>query len=504
MAPTRAEIFSVDAIRRADAFASDAGVDGWTLMRAAGDAVAGAILERWSPRQVLVLCGPGNNGGDGYVAAAVLREAGWPVHVAALGDPGKLTGDAARGRAFWGGSVDPALPEALDGSRLVIDALFGAGLSRPLESDSAALAEAVNASALPVIAIDVPSGVQGDRASANGQFICADLTVTFHRLKPVHVLEPGRSICGDIVCADIGIPDGWRDGIEPVAELNTPAAWPGLPRLPASGTHKHRRGRLGVLSGGPSSTGAARMAALAGLTAGAGLVTVLSPRNALMVNAQSLTEVMVRSFDGTEGFLSTLDTMRATACVLGPGAGIGAAMREIVIAALSRTPALVLDADALTSFEGEGEHLFSHLRPGDVLTPHQGEFDRLFPGVSEASLNKIEAARAAAGQAGCVLVLKGADTVIAAPDGRVRVNIHASPALASAGTGDVLAGMIGALLAQGEDAFDAASAAVWLHGDAGRRAGAGLIASDVIAAMPNVYDGLRRRRSIEQARLGLT
>ncbi|MEE2567584.1 NAD(P)H-hydrate dehydratase [Hyphobacterium marinum] len=493
----------MDAIRRADAFAIANGVDGWTLMQAAGQAVAQSIAQRWSKRPVRVLCGPGNNGGDGFVAAAALREKGWPVRVFLLGDAAKLTGDAARAYAHWGDPAEPLENARPDEAGLVIDALFGAGLARPLEGQAAELCTATNSARAVCVAVDVPSGLDGDRAQADGAVFRADLTVTFHRPKPAHLLEPGRGQCGEIVCVDIGIPDGWRAEIEPVGDYNTPDLWPDLPTRPDRQTHKHGRGRLAVLSGGPSATGAARLAAQAGLRAGSGLVTVLSPKNALLVNAQSLSEVMVRGFDGVEGFLAGLDGLRATAAVLGPGAGVGEGTRELVIAALSRSPALVLDADALTSFEGETDHLFSHLRPGDVLTPHAGEFARLFPDLAEAPINKIEAARTAAERAGCVVVFKGPDTVIAAPDGRVRVNTHATPALATAGTGDVLAGITGAFLAQGTDAFDAASAAVWLHGDAGLRAGEGLIAGDVIAALPNSFAALRRRRRTDAARSAL-
>lgn len=503
MAPVYAEIFSADAIRLADRFAIANGVDGWTLMQAAGQAVADSIRQRWSKRPVQVLCGPGNNGGDGFVAATALRDCGWPVRVFLLGDVARLSGDAAKACTHWGEPPHPVEAARPGEAGLVIDGLFGAGLARPLEGVAADLCSATNGSDAVCVAIDVPSGLHGDRATADGPAFRADLTVTFHRPKPAHLLYPGRSLCGEIMCTDIGIPEGWRANIDPVAETNAPVLWPDLPAPPADETHKHRRGRLVVLSGGPSATGAARLAAAAGLRAGAGLVTVLSPKNALLVNAQSLTETMVRGFDGTEGFLETLDAMRATAAVLGPGAGVGERTREIVIAALSRSPALVLDADALTSFEGEADHLFSHLRHGDVLTPHAGEYARLFPDLAEGPVNKIEAARAAAMRAGCVIVYKGPDTVIAAPDGRVRANIHATPSLATAGTGDILAGMTGAFLAQGADAFDAASAAVWLHGDAGLRAGEGLVAGDVIATLPDSFAALRRRRRINAARSAL-
>ena len=484
-------------------FASTQGVDGWSLMKGAAFAIADAIINRWSPRPTLVICGPGNNGGDGFVAARLLLDAGWPVRVAVLSDTGKLTGDAKRAFEYWNGKVEPASVDGLENTDLIVDAMFGAGLSRPLDGVAAQLCDAIKSAPATVVAVDVPSGVGGDRANATEPVIKADLTVTFHRLKPAHCLEPGHSLCGDIVLADIGIPDGWRDEIKPVAELNQPSQWPGSPHVPTAGDHKHKRGRLVVLSGGPSSTGAARLAAQAGLRTGAGLVTLLSPKNALQINAMASLEVMVRGFSDVSGFRNGLEALRATAAVIGPGCGVGDEMRERVVAATSLPIPLILDADALTSFETDPTALFSCLRVGDVLTPHTGEFDRLFSGLRDQSTNKIEAVRSAARHAGAVVVLKGADTVIAAPDGRVRVNQHASPTLATAGSGDVLVGMIGAILAQGHDSFDAASCAVWLHGDCGLHIGGGLIAGDLIAAIPDALSRLQRSRQVQatQARL---
>jgi len=471
-------------------------------MKLAGFGIADAIVQRWSRRQVIILCGPGNNGGDGFVAARQLANAGWPVQVCMLGSPGALSGDALKAFKYWDGPVIPASTAALQNADLIIDAMFGAGLTRPLEGLALDLCNDVNDSAAPVVAVDVPSGLEGDTGRSDGAVVQADLTITFHRLKPAHVLEPGASLCGEIVLADIGIPDGWRGDIHPVAELNGTDLWSGLYAEPDAATHKHKRGRLAVLTGGPAASGAARMAAQAGLRAGAGLVTLLAPKNALQVNAMSSTEVMVRGFDSVDTFLRGLDDLRTTAAVLGPGAGVGEDTRERVIAALSRTFPLVLDADALTSFEGEPAHVFEHLRPGDVLTPHAAEFERLFPGLLVGSQNKLEAARDASRRAGAVIVLKGSDTIIAAPDGRARVNRHASPALATAGSGDVLAGIIGALLAQGQDAFDAASAAVWLHGDCALHHGPGLVAGDLISAIPDalirLHDRQARRAALQR------
>lgn len=472
-------------------------------MQAAGAAVADAVRRRWSPRQTVVFAGPGNNGGDGFVIARCLSEAGWAVRVERVFPDKGWTGDADVAVQHWVGPVQSAGTDSIAGAELIIDAVFGTGLTCPPDGRAAELIEAINASGVPVVSVDVPSGLNGDRAEPEGAAVRADLTVTFHRLRPVHLLQPSRQFCGEIVCADIGIPPHRPPGGDIVAHWNHPGLWPDWPHSGEAGTHKHRRGRLAVLSGPAKATGAARMAAEAGLRAGAGLVTMLTPPGAALINASHLTEVMIRSFDHSDGFLEALDDTRATAAVLGPAAGKTVALKEIVIAALSRPLPIVLDGDALTVFADHPDYLLGHLRRHDVITPHAGEFERLFPGLTETSLNKIEAARAAADRAGCVVVFKGADSVIAVPGEIPRINTHASPALATAGTGDTLAGLIGGLLAQGAPAFDAASAAVWLHGETGLRLGSGLIAGELADAIPGVMQDLSRRRRIAAARAAL-
>jgi hydroxyethylthiazole kinase-like uncharacterized protein yjeF len=350
-----------------------------------------------------------------------------------------------------------------------------------------------------VVAVDLPSGVAGDRPDPNGMAMRADLTVTFHARKPSHCLEPAASLCGELVVADIGIPSGWRAAVTPLARINAPALWQDVLPAPRAGTHKHQRGRLVVFSGSASATGAARLAAITGLRAGAGLVTLASPASALLVNASALTAVMLKRWDAevdTGGFLTTL---RASAAVIGPAAGVCETTRRAVIEALSQPVPLVLDADALTAFESGPQALFDRLRPIDVITPHTGEFERLFPGLLAASVNRIEATVEAARMAGCVVLLKGADTVIAAPGQRPVINRHASPALATAGSGDVLAGLLGGLLAQSVPVFDAACAAAWLHGDAGLRLGTGLIAEDLPGLLPQVLQALAARTAQARA-----
>lgn len=484
-----------------DRHAAENGVSGERLMDAAGRAVAAAIRHRWAPRPALVLCGPGNNGGDGFVCAAALREAGWPVRVALLGERGRLSGDAAWVADTWGDPVGEAEPGCFDGAGLIVDALFGAGLNRPPDGAAADLIAAMALCAAPVVAVDLPSGIDGDRAVADGAVAPAALTVTFHRRKPAHVLEPAAGLCGEVVLADIGIPDSWRFAVSPCAAENRPEHWYQFLPAARAGDHKHARGRLAVFTGGASSTGAARLAARAGLRAGAGLVTLVSPPGALLVNATASTAVMVRRWPDPADSAGLLEALRADAAVMGPAMGVGEKTREAVLAALAYPAMCVLDADALTSFETSPEELFHALRPGDVLTPHPGEFRRLFPDLAEAgSGNRIEQARSASQRAGCTVLLKGPDTVIAGPGRTPVVNRHASPALATAGSGDVLAGLIGGLAAQGMDGFDAACAAAWLHGDAALHLGAGLIAEDLTEAVPARLQALhreqRRRRAL--------
>lgn len=484
-------LLTPQAMRQADQFAITRGVSGAALMEAAGRAMADAVMARWAPRPTAVLCGPGHNGGDGWVAARRLARGGWPVRAFSACPVAQLTGDAAGAARGWTGAVE-ALEEC-DPARfaLVIDALFGAGLSRPLDGQAARLALAC-AQGPVVVSADTPSGLDGLRARADGPVFQARLTVTFHRLKPAHVLEPGRALCGEIVCADIGIPEGWESEAPACAALNHPDLWPvaGL-ELDVS-AHKHARGRLMVLSGPSGATGAARLAARAGLTGGAGFVTVACPQDAVPEAGRDPL-LVVRPL-GEGDLAAALSASRASAAVIGPGAGLGEALKARVASACAARIPLVLDADAISVFADAPEALFRQLHPRCVLTPHAGEFERLFPGLAAGALNKIEAAREAARLAHAVIVFKGPDTVIAAPGGAVRVNVHASARLATAGTGDVLAGLIGALLAQGQAPFDAASAAVWLHGDAGRRLGPGASAADLLSRLPDALAAERSRR----------
>ena len=484
-----AEILTVAEMYAADRYAADHGVQSLTLMENAGRAVADEICRRWTKRPAGVLCGPGNNGGDGYVVARLLKDRGWDVAVETLADRTALKGDAAEMAKRWNGAVTTLAP-GHSHAALYVDALFGAGLSRPLEGEAQRFAEWSRQFRSSIVAIDVPSGIHGDRGGPLGDVaVCAGLTVTFFRKKPAHVLMPGREFCGEVVVADIGIPEEAITG----AKLfeNGPALWD-YP-WPKTDGHKYARGHCVVVSGPAHATGAARLAARGALRIGAGLASVASPADAVAVNAAALTAIMVKPFSGTAGLAKLLEDSRLNSVVIGPGCGVGHQTQGLVAAILDTAAAVTLDADALTSFAGDPSQLFRRLREPAVLTPHEGEFERIFKGVLAKAQNKVEAARTAAAAAGCTVLLKGPDTVIARPDGLATVNTHAPPALATAGSGDVLAGFIGGLMAQGLDSYRAASAAVWLHGEVAFRFGPGLIAEDLPEMVPAALRALRDR-----------
>jgi len=491
------ELLSNAEMAEADRLTIAGGIAGLMLMENAGSAIAQAVAARQSPgSRVVVLAGPGNNGGDGFVAARLLAERGYAVKALLAGALDKLTGDAAAAAKVWGRGIEPAKPDGLAGADVVIDALFGAGLDRPVGGLAQAMIEAVNAHAAPVIAVDLPSGINGTTGAVMGSAIKAQQTVTFFRKKAGHVLMPGRAHCGDLSLASIGIPDTVLARIGPRTFENLPELWRGKFPTPRAQGHKYDRGHAVVVSGPSWSTGAARLAARGALRAGAGLVTIASPREALAINAAANLAIMVRPVDGAAELARFLGDPRLNAVAIGPGLGVGETTCELVLAALGGDRAVVLDADAITSFAQSPQRLAAAVtdRGGNatILTPHEGEFYRYFQGldVNTNVGSKLERARLAAALIGAVVVLKGPDTVVAAPDGRASIAANAPAFLATAGAGDVLTGITAGLAAQGMPAFEAASAAVWLHGEAASAFGIGLIAEDLSEQLPSVYRAL--------------
>jgi len=479
------------------------GVTGRELMERAGRGVVGAVCDEWpelaaTTHRAAVLCGPGNNGGDGFVVARLLAERGWQVTAFALGDPGRLPPDAAANQARWSAlgetrTLDEAAPEEAD---LVVDALFGTGLARPLEG---ALADLVSRRAPRCVAVDIPSGLCADSGRVLGAAMRADLTVSFHSAKPGHYLGDGPDHCGTLAVADIGLSH------DPVPGAVTLGGPPLAARLTKeAGAHKYGHGHALVLTGGAGRTGAARLAARAALRAGAGLVTLGVPGAAQLEVAAQITALMLARVEDGAGLAEVLADPRLSALCLGPGLGMARArdLVPVVCGAAEPRPA-VLDADALTAFADDPRVLFDMLHPGCVLTPHGGEFARLFPDIAERlaapatagpAYSRLDAARAAAGRAGSVVLLKGPDTVIAGPDGRATIHAavyeRAAPWLATAGAGDVLSGLIAGLMARGFTPMAAAEAAAWLHAEAARAFGPGLIAEDLPEALPQVLRGL--------------
>jgi hydroxyethylthiazole kinase-like uncharacterized protein yjeF len=499
------EILTPDAMARADRLTIEAGTPGIELMERAGAAVARIASETAANtgRRIVVVCGPGNNGGDGFVAARLLAGEGFEVRLLLLGAREKLTGDAALAASRWKGKVETLSASPLSNCDLIVDALFGAGLSRDLSGEAKRAVDAINAANVPVVAVDLPSGIDGASGQVRGVAVRATHTVTFCRMKPAHLLMPGRMHAGRITVADIGIPDRIVREVAGGISLNVPEVWIGTYPWPRIDGHKYNRGHAVVVSGPAQATGAARLAANAALRAGAGLVTVAGPKAAVPVLSAALEAVMVREAQGAAGLKKLLADERLNAVLLGPANGAGKATAAAVETAAKAKRALVLDADALSSFTGESGQLGKLLKLNRIqalVTPHYGEFSKLFSRDSAQLLrieSKIEKVRAAAKLLGATVLLKGPDTVVASPDGRVTVSNNAPPWLATAGAGDVLGGIALGLIVQGMPVFEAASAAAWLHGEAAQEAGFGMTAEDLSPALKVVLAKLHMKYSPE-------
>lgn len=544
------ELLTADQMRALEQAAISRGdATGLDLMARAGQGVVDAILCRWpklakDTRTALVICGPGNNGGDGFVIACLLRDAGWTVRVHLFGEAANLPPDAKVNYDRWlqAGEVLPLKPEAVfTGSRpdLIVDAVFGIGLSRPVPVE---IAQALDIAGMTFwksphkikrVAVDCPSGLDLDTGMVPTDLAAvskagsvwpatlntADLTVTFHAPKLGHYLALGPAMCGKVQVVDIGLGDL---GQEPQIVGQTPAPqrtrladphidgrdmtgrWlrsvMGKPDLPG---HKFNFGHVAVFAGGVGRGGAARLAARAALRSGAGVVTVICPPSALIENACQLNAIMLRALKPDQPLAEVADH-RVTAFCMGPGMGVSQRTRDLVQEVLARRagefdledPVVVLDADALSSFAQNPDALFAHTHARTILTPHEGEFERLFPdlsGSARASLSKVDAVRQAAARAGCLVLLKGPDTVIADPQGGATVHAasgaRAVPWLATAGAGDVLAGLIAGLAAPtvGSSLFCAAELATYLHVEAARSFGPGLIAEDLPEELPKLF-----------------
>lgn len=496
------ELLTPEQMGEADALTIARGTPGKVLMERAGQGVASRAMAmaHYPGANILVLCGPGNNGGDGYVAARLLAQADYNVTVLALGDTSQLTGDAAWAFQTWQG---PTHQDAdFRNQVLIIDALFGAGLARPLEGRAAELVERANKAACPILAVDLPSGVDGRTGKAHGSAIEAKHSITFHRLKPGHALYPGRGLCGQIEVVDIGIDPTATVETGYVAQLTGGYLSAALGTV-AADANKFDKGHALVVCGPPEKAGAGFLAATAALRVGAGLTTLAAPKTVMDGSIGRHPSLMRARCEVVADLARLLSNPKLSSCLLGPGLPPDETTRQMVYAALASPVALVLDAGALSAFTGMADQLFEQIcarNAPTILTPHQGEFARLF-GPMDPVLSKLEKAQAAAMQSGAMLVLKGADSVIAHPNGRpdcTYINGNAPPWLATAGSGDVLAGILTGLLAKPQHTPDPVHLArttalgVWLHGRAGQVAGTGMIASDLESGLRGVLNNLNR------------
>ena len=487
-------------MNRAEKLAAEAGVSTLTMMENAGRATAEEVVRRF-PRgsRVAVLCGPGNNGGDGFVAARYLRERGYHVRLALHGKRDELGRDPKEMARRWDEGIEPLSLQFLEGAQIVVDALYGTGLRDTITGLPAQIIEEVTARALPVVSIDVPSGIDATEGTVHGVAFKAASTVTFFRRKTGHVLLPGRLYCGDVRAADIGIPPTVLEDIAPGSFVNDPDFWLRFfPKLKVE-AHKYDRGHALVVSGPMERTGAARLAARSALRAGAGLVTVATSKSAFYINAAQLTAIMVEPYEGPQGLSEVLSDSRITSALIGPGAGTDPEVKDLVASVLGSPATAVVDAEGLTAFSEAPGELFDQIKnrlPAlTIITPHEGEFARVFPDLAQEP-SKLERARRAAELSGAVIVLKGPDTVVAHPGGLAAINENAPPWLATAGSGDSLAGLIAGLAAQGMAAFDAAAAAVWVHAELATAFGPGLIAEDLADLLPGVLQRLNKRGKI--------
>jgi len=489
-------LLSTDQMSAADAATIAGGTPGIVLMENAGAAVAREIFLRWRPRPAAVLCGPGNNGGDGFVIARLLQESGWPVTVLHAPEPERLRGDAKLAFDQWltaapEGSTLPWAPARLGAAELIVDAVFGAGLTRPVDGKAAEILDFAAeraAGGAPVVAVDMPSGVDGNSGLCRGTVLPAALTVTFFRAKPGHALLPGAEACGEVVVRDIGIPADVLEAIAPAVAMNSPALWRETWRAPGPHDHKYTRGHALVLAG--EMPGASVLAARAAARIGAGMVTVgwletaQEPMTADLV-AHLPPAILRRRFSTIDDIVQFRRHRKVQITLIGQGFGRSSDKSKQIRDLLEDSSNCILDADAISALSGQLDELNRLISTNTILTPHSGEFGRIADaGGGRDGEDKLGRTRRLAKATGATIVHKGYDTVIADGEGRAVINANGNPVLATAGSGDVLAGMVTGLRAQGLAAFEAACAAVWIHADAAGAAHYGLTADDLPDAIP--------------------
>lgn len=493
------ELLSADQMQQVDRTAAISGINTFELMENAGRSVAEQVLKyEHAVSPLIVVVGGGNNGGDGYIAAELLRKTGIATTVLRVGSMPIAGSDADKAKQGYGGNllslasdttqIPNKIRSTLIECKMIIDALFGAGLRREVTGVVASLIETINQLDCPIISVDLPSGLDGNDNIVKGAAVQATQTVTFFLAKPAHYLFPGRKLCGELIVKQIGLNEAHLSSISaPVVHRNAPKLFTIHLPMPNEKAHKYQRGHVLVRSGPINSTGASRLSAGTALTCGAGAVTLASSDQALAVNAAHLTAVMLALCNNLADWLALLRNKNTNVAVIGPGNGIDEQIKDCVLESLKHPASLVLDADALSCWEDSPERFICALQNAKapvVLTPHSAEFDRVFRSTKIVDLpSKLHQAQAAAKLTKAVVIYKGADTVIASPDGQACINCNAPPWLATAGSGDVLAGAVASLHAQGMPLFESAMAAVWLHGEAATALGYPLTAEQLLLQM---------------------
>ena len=484
----------------ADQLTIDGGTPGINLMESAGAFLAKVTQAHFADAdRVLVVCGPGNNGGDGFVLARLLSEAGFAVELNIPLGTGKINGDAKIAFERLPREVSQADAPEWDSYELIVDALFGAGLAKDIEGELGKTVSSINASPARIMAVDLPSGINGETGALCGNAVISDVTATFFRLKPGHLLLPGRSHCGLTEVGQIGIQNAVLDEVGAKTFHNTPALWEACLPIHHITQHKYSRGHTLAVSGPITKSGAARLMASAALRMGSGLVTLASSAEVLAIHAARLDSVMFAQAGNADELRQLFADSRLDCICMGPGMPPDDTTRASVSQALEANKNTVLDAGGLTAFEGQQDALLNQISSHQrsvVITPHPGEFERLFPDLAKMA-SRLEMARQAALVLSATIVLKGPDTIVADGDGRAAIASNAPPWLATAGSGDVLTGMIAGLMAQGMRGFKAACAAVWIHGEAASIIGSGLVSSDMDYGIQQV---IRSRRLFDPDR----